>query len=157
MFGNIKVLGGKSPDKFDKTAELNAFIGQGTEFDGTLTFVGTIRVEGTLRGEISAKDILIVGDHGVVEGNVEVDTIIITGVVRGTIRAARSVEITPPGRFYGDIETPKFILREGGIFEGNCKMQDIRLGDESTKFAAASRDTDHSWIKVVEKKGNGGV
>ena len=81
MFGKIKIIGGKSPESFDKTSELNAFLGEGTKFEGSLSFEGTVRVEGTLKGDIFAKDILIVGDNGKVEGEIKVDIIIINGYI----------------------------------------------------------------------------
>ncbi len=156
MIGKLKIVGGKGLEGFDKTTELNAFIGQGTEFEGKLSFVGTVRVEGKLKGEVFAKDILIIGDNGDVDGEIEVNTIIITGLVRGNIRAATMVEISPPGRFYGTIETPNFIINEGAIFEGNCKMEDIKYLDAG-KFSTAVKDSDHKLVKVADKKGNGGV
>ena len=156
MIGKLKIVGGKDLEGFDKTTELNAFIGQGTEFEGKLSFVGTVRVEGKLKGEVFAKDILIVGDNGDVNGEIEVNTIIITGLVRGNIKAATMVEISPPGRLYGTIETPKFIINDGAIFEGNCKMEDIKYL-ESGKFSTAVKDSGHKMVKVADKKGNGGA
>jgi cytoskeletal protein CcmA (bactofilin family) len=157
MIGKLKVVGGKSPEGFDKTSELNAFIGEGTEFEGKLSFVGTVRVEGKLTGEIYAKDILIVGDNGFVEGEIDVNTIIITGTVTGNIKANTKVELSYPGKFYGTIETPNFILNEGAIFEGDCKMEKIKTNLEQSKFSTARKDTNHDLIKVVGKKGNGGT
>ena len=155
MFGRLKMIGGKAPEQFDKTAELNAFLGAGTEFEGKLSFIGTVRVEGKLKGKIYAKDVLIVGDNGYVEGEIEVDTIIIDGTVRGEIRAANKLLIAPTGRFYGNVQTPTFIIEDGGIFEGNCRMEEIKALLSTTKFTAAAKDTGHTLIKVVEKKSNG--
>ena len=155
MFGKIKILGGKSPDSFDKTSELNAFLGEGTKFDGSLSFEGTVRVEGTLKGNIFAKDILIVGDNGKIEGEIEVDTIIITGYVKGNIRAARRVEISPPGKFYGKIETPTFVLHEGAVFEGNCSMEQIKHELTTTKFSSSSKETNHHMVKEKDKDTTG--
>ncbi|GEM_PF-2341973 len=156
MFGKIKIIGGKKPESFDKTSELNAFLGEGTSFEGSLSFEGTVRVEGKLKGDIFAKDILIVGHNGKVEGEIEVDTIIINGLVKGNIRAARRVEISPPGRFYGEIETPTFVIHEGGVFEGNCKMERIKDELTATKFSTSARETGHFMVKEVNKVSNGG-
>jgi len=157
MFGRLKVIGGKAPEHFDRTADLNAFLGVGTEFDGKLTFAGTVRVEGKLKGKIFAKDVLIVGNNGYVDGEIEVDTIIIDGTVRGTIRAANKLIIAPTGRFYGNLETPTFIIEDGGIFEGSCRMEEIKTLLSTTKFTAAEKDIEHTRIKIVERKANGGT
>lgn len=156
MIGKLKLFGGKGPGTFDKTSELNAFLGSGTEFDGKLSFIGTVRVEGSLKGEIFAKDILIIGDNGRVEGDIDVDTIIISGLVRGTIRAAKRVELAYPGRVYGTIETPIFTIQEGAIFEGTCKMDDIKENLERDKFSASMGEKDHKLVKVSDKKGGNG-
>ena len=157
MFGRLKVIGGKAPEQFDKTAELNAFLGAGTEFEGKLSFAGTVRVEGKLKGKVFAKDVLIIGNNGYVEGEIEVDTIIVDGTVRGNIRAANKLLIASTGRFYGNVETPTFIIQDGGIFEGNCRMEEIKTILSTTKFTSADKDIDHSLIKVVERKANGGT
>jgi cytoskeletal protein CcmA (bactofilin family) len=157
MFGRLKMIGGKAPEHFDRTADLNAFLGVGTEFEGKLTFTGTVRVEGKLKGQIFAKDVLIVGNNGYVEGEVEVDTIIIDGIVRGSIRAANKLIIAPTGRFYGNLETPTFIMEDGGVFEGSCRMEDIKTLLSTTKFTAADKDAGHLPIRVVERKSNGGT
>jgi len=157
MIGKLKMVGGKSAEGFDKTAELNAFLGEGTEFEGKLNFIGTVRVEGNLKGEIFAKDILIVGDKGTVEGEIEVNTIIITGLVKGNIKAATRVEISYPGRLYGTIETPTFVINEGAIFEGDCRMEAIKTSLETHKFSFAEKDTSHTPVRIAEKKGNGEI
>jgi cytoskeletal protein CcmA (bactofilin family) len=157
MFGRLKVIGGKAPEHFDRTADLNAFLGVGTEFDGKLTFAGTVRVEGKLKGRIFAKDVLIVGNNGYVDGEIEVDTIIIDGTVRGTVRAANKLIIAATGRFYGNLETPTFIIEDGGIFEGSCRMEEIKTMLSTTKFTAAEKDIGHTRIKVVDRKANGGT
>jgi cytoskeletal protein CcmA (bactofilin family) len=157
MFGRLKMIGGKAPEQFDKTAELNAFLGAGTEFEGKLSFIGTVRVEGKLKGKIYAKDVLIVGNNGYVEGDIEVDTIVIDGTVRGDIRAANKLHIAPTGRFYGSVQTPTFVIEDGGTFEGSCQMEDIKTLLSTTKFTAADKETGHPLIRVVEKKSNGGT
>jgi len=114
-------------------------------------------VEGKLKGRIFAKDVLIVGNNGYVDGEIEVDTIIIDGTVRGTIRAANKLIIAPTGRFYGNLETPTFIIEDGGIFEGSCRMEEIKTVLSTTKFTAAEKDIEHTRIKVVDRKANGGT
>jgi cytoskeletal protein CcmA (bactofilin family) len=151
------MIGGKAPEHFDRTADLNAFLGVGTEFEGKLTFTGTVRVEGKLKGQIFAKDVLIIGNDGYVDGEIEVDTIIIDGTVRGTIRAANKLIIAPTGRFYGNLETPTFIIEDGGIFEGNCRMEEIKTLLSTTKFTSAEKDSGHTLIKIVDRKANGGT
>ena len=42
-------------------AEIKAFLGEGTEFKGVLSFQGTVRIDGHVEGEVVGDDLLIVG------------------------------------------------------------------------------------------------
>ena len=111
--------------KQDKIAsdEIKAFVGEGTTFKGVLMYEGTIRIDGRVEGEIITDGNLVVGKNAVVEAEIKVGKISITGKVVGSITAKKVVEIHPSGRVYGDIKTPALIIEEGVIFQGNCQME----------------------------------
>ena len=102
--------------------EIKAFLGEGTDFKGILTFEGTVRVDGKLEGEVYTKDTLIVGESAVVGAEINVHTIVISGVVRGNINATGKIEVHRPGKLFGNVKTPSLYIEEGVIFEGNCAM-----------------------------------
>jgi len=102
--------------------EIKAFLGEGTDFKGILTFEGTVRVDGQLEGEIYTKDTLIVGESAVVGAEINVHTIVISGIVRGNINATGKIEVHRPGKLFGNVKTPSLYIEEGVIFEGNCAM-----------------------------------
>ncbi|MDF1536425.1 MAG: polymer-forming cytoskeletal protein [bacterium] len=102
--------------------EIKAFLGEGTDFKGVLTFEGTVRIDGKLEGEVYTKDTLIVGESAVVNAEINVNTIVISGVVRGNINATGKIEVHRPGKLFGNVKTPSIFIEEGVIFEGNCAM-----------------------------------
>ncbi len=102
--------------------EIKAFLGEGTDFKGVLTFEGTVRIDGKMEGEIHTKDMLIVGESAVVSAEINVNTIAISGVVRGNINASGKIEIHRPGKLFGNVKTPSLFVEEGVIFEGSCSM-----------------------------------
>lgn len=102
--------------------EIKAFLGEGTDFKGVLTFEGTVRIDGKMEGEIHTKDTLIVGESAVVNAEINVNTVAISGMVRGNVTATGKVEVRRPGKLYGNIKTPSLFIEEGVIFEGNCSM-----------------------------------
>jgi cytoskeletal protein CcmA (bactofilin family) len=102
--------------------EIKAFLGEGTDFKGILTFEGTVRVDGKLEGEVYTKDTLIVGESAVVAAEINVHTIVISGIVRGNISASGKIEVHRPGKLFGNVKTPSLYIEEGVIFEGNCSM-----------------------------------
>jgi cytoskeletal protein CcmA (bactofilin family) len=102
---------------------INAFLGKGTEFDGKLIFDGVVRLDGKFKGEIISNDTLVVGESAVLNAEIKVDTIIISGKISGNIFAKNRVEIHAPGKLYGNVQTPVFVIEEGVIFEGSCSME----------------------------------
>src|SRR5512138_1889602 len=108
--------------------EINTLLGKGSEFEGKLTFEGTVRVDGKLSGEIFSDDVLVVGEGAEVHAEVDIGEIIIQGLVIGNIRAKRSVEIHAPGKVRGDITTPSLQIDKGVIFEGRSIMEGVAEG-----------------------------
>ncbi len=105
--------------------EINTLLGRGSEFDGKLTFDGTVRIDGVLRGEVFSEDVLIIGEGARVEAEIDVGEIIIQGAVIGNIRAKRGIEILAPGRVKGDLTTPSLQIDKGVIFEGRSFMEGV--------------------------------
>jgi cytoskeletal protein CcmA (bactofilin family) len=118
--------------------EINTLLGQGSEFDGKLAFEGTVRIDGTLRGQVVSDDVLVVGEGAEVEADIEIGEIIIQGTVKGNIRAKRSVEILAPGRVVGDITTPTLQIDKGVIFEGSCHMDSPSEGFSAGSYSSFS-------------------
>lgn len=117
--------------------EINAFLGRDTEFEGKLSFTGAVRIDGKISGEIFSSGTLIVGESAVIKAQIHIADMVISGEVHGDIFAEKKIEITVPGKLFGNIKTPKLVLEEGVIFEGNCKMKDLK--EETNNDRAASQ------------------
>ena len=103
--------------------ELQALLGPGAEFEGTLIFQGRVRIEGRFKGDIRSDDVLILGPSAQVEGTIEVGTLIVRGgSLSGEVRARQMVEIYSPARVHGNIEAAQVFLEKGAVFEGQCTM-----------------------------------
>jgi len=113
------------------SGEVTTLLGRGSEFEGKLSFEGTVRVDGKLSGEIFTEDTLIVGEGAEVNAEISVGAIIIEGTVHGNIHAKRSVEIHTPARVRGNISTPSLSIDKGVVFDGQCQME--QNGASSTK------------------------
>lgn len=113
-----------------KRDEINAFLGSNTEFEGKLSFSGTVRVDGRFKGEIHTEGTLIVGETANIESNVYVSHVIVSGEIRGNIVAGKKIEIHAPGKVFGNIEAPAIIIEEGVIFEGSCRMSKPSQSEE---------------------------
>lgn len=107
-----------------KKGEISAFMGPGSEFEGRLHFSGAVRLDGRIVGSIESEGLLVIGPGGVIEADVEVDTAIVSGQVRGDITAATRIELRPPAKVYGTLSAPSVIIQDGVVFEGACRMTD---------------------------------
>ncbi len=114
--------------------QIRAFLGDGTEFEGLLSFDGTVRIDGRFKGEIQTNDTLIIGESGHVEAEVKAGHCIVMGVMIGNIRATGKVEVANTGKITGNLFSPVLIVQEGGMIEGNISMK--KDADQSQKIAA---------------------
>jgi len=104
--------------------KITGFFDKDTEIDGNLTFKGSFRIDGHFKGKIDSESILIIGEKGKVEADVNIGYIIINGEIKGNIQATEKVEINATGRVIGSVVTPKLIVEEGAYLETNCQTSD---------------------------------
>ena len=114
-----------------KQGEVPTLLGRGSEFEGKLSFEGQVRIDGKYTGQISTKDLLVVGESARVSADISAGVVIINGTVEGTIRATQLVEMHPPARVKGTIETPAMTMEKGVIFEGTTKMESLTKSGQS--------------------------
>lgn len=114
----------KAPDAERDFApgQVTGLLDEGCSFDGRLSFEGTVRIGGTFRGEIFTNDTLVINPGAKVDAQVEADTVIICGAVKGNIFARRKVIMHPPAVFTGTVTTPSLRIDEGVVFEGASYM-----------------------------------
>ena len=113
--------------KKDKnTDRISTFIGADASIDGTIEFKGTIRVDGRVKGNIRSNGgTVVIGEKGVVNAEISVNVAVVMGEVNGSVDAKERIEVYPPGRLGGDIQSPIVSIEPGGIFNGNCVMKPI--------------------------------
>lgn len=110
--------------KTKKSDTITMLLGPGTTIEGAVEFENTVRLEGSVVGKIYSTDgKLIIGETAEVNGEIKVSVAIIMGRVNGKIDAGKRVEVYPPGRIEGDIQTPAILIKSGAIFNGNCSMK----------------------------------
>jgi len=123
-----------------KKNEIDPFLGRDSEFDGKLSFTGTVRIDGRFQGEILSEGTLSVGETASIESDIHASDIFISGEIRGNIVADDRIEISAPGKVFGNIQAPTVVIEEGVVFEGHCRMkleEDLTIsGDSTAKLAA---------------------
>lgn len=106
----------------DDQRDLNGFLDRGSTLKGELSFEASFRIDGNYEGTIRSSGRLVVGDSGVVDGDVQVSHVLVSGEVRGAVEAGEQLHIAPGGRVRADITTPSLVIEDGAIFEGRCTM-----------------------------------
>jgi len=120
--------------------QINAFLGKDTEFEGKLSFTGAVRLDGRFKGEILTEGTLIVGETALIEADIRVARIIVSGEIRGNIVAGERIEIKAPAKVFGNIQSPTVIIEEGVVFEGSCKMK-VATEESDKKVAVLPKES----------------
>jgi cytoskeletal protein CcmA (bactofilin family) len=118
------------------SSDLNALLGRGSEFEGKLTFEGTVRIDGKFTGSIVTNDVLVVGEGAKISAEISCGTIIVHGEVNGNIRAKNAVELHHPAKMRGNVESPSLMVEKGVIFEGQSKMENLEKPSKTSTPAA---------------------
>ncbi len=113
----------EAPTPVSTAGNLTAFIDQGSEFEGKLSFKDTVRIDGVFRGEITSENTLLVGETGEIEATINSQTVVVCGLVTGDINAGHQVVLHKGARMDGDINTPSIVIEEGAIFNGQVSMK----------------------------------
>ncbi len=111
-----------TPDVPANAGRSDLLLGAGAEFDGKLTFKGTVRIDARFTGSITTNDVLVVGESARIDAEITCGTVIVEGQVNGNIKATSVVELRPSAKVRGNIETPSIAVEKGSILQGEVKM-----------------------------------
>ena len=103
----------------------NAFLGAGTNYNGSLTFQGAIRIDGIFTGTINSEGTLIVGHNASIEVTLRVGSIICNCKIRGDIEATEKVVLNKTAVVSGTISSPALSMEEGAKLDGKLTMNEI--------------------------------
>lgn len=102
---------------------IDTLVGTRTELRGDISFSGGLRIDGKLKGNITAKgdgnSTLVLSENAVVIGNVTVPHIITNGTIKGTVRAAERIEMQPKAEIAGDVYYKVMEMASGSVVNGN--------------------------------------
>lgn len=122
----------KKPVAIDK-ADIKAFLGTGSKFEGKLSFNEMVRLDGVFSGEVQSSDTLVVGETAEIDGTINVGALILSGKFKGDIKATTSVELRAPAKVDGRIETPSLKIEDKVVFNGEIVMPGTAVTDSHGK------------------------
>jgi cytoskeletal protein CcmA (bactofilin family) len=101
---------------------IDSLIGAGTIVEGDVTFIGGLRVDGTVRGHVATVDkqpaTLVVSEQATVEGEIHVSHVVINGAVSGPVMANDYLELQAKARVNGDVTYRTLEMHVGAIVQG---------------------------------------
>lgn len=115
----------------------SAFLGKDTTLTGTVTFGSSARIEGQVEGQVTANDVLTIGESANLKATVHGTVVIIQGTVVGDVTAKTRLELRSPSKVKGNIAAPVVVIQEGANFEGQCTMGEAA----KAKFATTTGPT----------------
>lgn len=123
----------KNPDQ----AQASNRILLGTEIVGDIKTSGDIRIDGSIRGTVETEGKLVIGESGLVEGEVKCSNSSISGELKGTIEVEQLLSLHSSAKVQGDIYAGKLSVEPGAMFSGKCSMgaivRDLKNDGEQQK------------------------
>ena len=108
-----------------KQPPIRSLIAEDSEIEGNLKFTDGLRIDGKVRGNVSARaeaaSILVISETGAVTGELIADHIIVNGTVRGPVHARVMLELQPKARIEGDVYYTALEMHQGAIIDGQLR------------------------------------
>lgn len=104
------------------TETLNGFVDSGCTLKGELEFKNAFRVDGRVEGTIRSRAELLIGEDGLVEGEIDVARCLVGGQVKGTVKASEKVVLHASAKVWGEIHAPAVVMEDGAFLEGKVEM-----------------------------------
>ena len=127
---------------------IDTLIGAKAELKGDITFTGGLRIDGKIRGNITAKgegnSTLVLSENAVVTGNVTVPHIISNGSIKGNVRASERIELQQKAEITGDVYYKVIEMALGSVINGN-------LVRESNAVIASKDNANITRLKAVKE------
>jgi cytoskeletal protein CcmA (bactofilin family) len=119
----------------------------GTNIEGNIRTNGDIRIDGILKGSLTCEGKLVVGESGVIEGEIFCKSADISGNLKAKISVKELLQLRSTANINGDIFTSKIAIEPGANFTGNCRMGAVVKGMEKTTDSENSNKS-----RILEEK-----
>ena len=106
---------------------IDSLIGTETRIEGDVKFTGGLRVDGAIKGNISATDeqhgTLVISEHACIEGDIHVAHLVINGTVTGSVSSCEFLELQPHAQVTGDVHYNSIEIHLGAVIQGRLVHQ----------------------------------
>ena len=127
----MSVFNPKKEEAETKTSAVSPLENQSSLIGKTLLIKGEVlseddvMIDGMIEGKIKVKNRVTIGKNANIRADIEARHVVIRGRVAGDVHAVGQVEIVAEGILHGNIVSPKVIIADGAVFEGNIDMKSL--------------------------------
>jgi cytoskeletal protein CcmA (bactofilin family) len=125
-------------------SRIDCLIGAGTTVEGNIEFTGGLRVDGKVRGNVSAAEgkpgTLVLSEQAQIEGEIHVSHVVINGTVIGPVYAVEYVELQPKANVTGDVHYKTLEMQLGAVVQGRLVFETDGKADKVVQFKSASSE-----------------
>jgi cytoskeletal protein CcmA (bactofilin family) len=89
---------------------------------GTISYSGTVRIDGYLDGEIHTDGMLLIGEEAVIQAKITAGTVVSKGKITGEVVAKECVKLRAPAVMNGSVKAPVLSMEDGVLFNGALEM-----------------------------------
>jgi cytoskeletal protein CcmA (bactofilin family) len=122
------------------SVKVDTIIGQQTRIEGDVHFSGGLHVDGRIKGSIIAADgsasVLTVSEHGDIEGDVRVPTVILNGTVTGDVHSEEHVELAAKAKVNGNVYYKLIEMAMGAAVNGSL----VHAGEAESSVVKFDRE-----------------
>ncbi len=104
-------------------------IGTGTTINGEIKSNGDIRIDGTVNGQVFSKGKIVVGNTGIIEGEIYCQNADFSGNIKAKVEVTELLTLKATSRLKGEIITNKLSIEPGARFTGTCTMDKASEAD----------------------------
>ncbi len=123
----MKMAGSKN----GQTTPSPTLISKGCVVHGRIESDVFVRIDGHIKGDLIIGEGLIIGENGIIEGNIKAREIVVYGTVNGSVKAD-SIDIKSSGNILGELHTNSLQVETGATYIGNVTMDKVQAKKEST-------------------------
>ncbi len=109
-------------------------IGTGTVIKGDVESSGDIRVDGHLIGTLKTNGKVVIGQTGVIEGDLSCKQADIAGSVKGIIKTEELTALKSTSKVEVDLTTKQLLIEVGAVFTGKCTMSQPTMANLNAKI-----------------------
>jgi cytoskeletal protein CcmA (bactofilin family) len=101
------------------------------EITGNVRCSGSLRIDGKLDGELNCAADAVIGKHGTIKGNLNVNSVTIEGTVQGNVTAKDKIEMKSTAKVTGDISAKRLAVEDGVTFIGKSEVNPAKAAGQA--------------------------